>query len=136
VRLDVILREVAKLLVGLNVACLALDAGVAQRPCLAGLRQALRRLCREENVWLREVPLAKTMHFLDDDDQGRLALSLAANYRKLAKRLDFSGRNPLGPIARAREQRPLIDAFILAHAIAVDARAARPAPARTAPSTL
>lgn len=124
-RLNLMRKEVESLIDNHNVSLVALGTLSRQTTETNLLGNTLRQACEEANVWLREIPLSRVATIPNGERDAAIA-ELAATYPELAGRLDFSKPSLFRNGDHERELRPLVDAFLLAHAIYTDVSRARP----------
>jgi hypothetical protein len=122
-KLDAVHRIVGRLLDRERIAVLALEAETARSPTPPAFRDLLVRLCDDEAVWMQEREVGSALRAIAGDaSKTEVVTEVAAEYRELAVRLHFGGRSLFRDRDHERDARPLVHAFLLAHAVANEAR--------------
>ncbi|MCC7540580.1 MAG: hypothetical protein IT379_30475 [Deltaproteobacteria bacterium] len=129
-KLESVRRIVGRLLDRERVAALVLEAATARSPTPPAFRELLVALCDEEAVWFHERDVGSVLRAIGGDAaKPDVIAEVAAEHRELAGRLDFRTRSLFRDRDHERDVRPLVNAFLLAHAVAREAArvASRPA---------
>jgi hypothetical protein len=128
-RLEALRSRVGRLSRRHGVGLITLQAPTSRSPTPPGLRDVLQQVAGEQDAWLQERSVEKALRTIAHDGAESTALvELAAEYRQLAVRLDLERSSFFRSRSHESDVRPLINAFVLAHAASLEA--SRGAPGR------
>ncbi|MEO5927170.1 MAG: hypothetical protein ABIO72_00695 [Patescibacteria group bacterium] len=128
-RLETVRRVVHRVIVDHHIAAIAVEVASKKSPAPPGFREALHGIAEEERIWIQERAPFTAMRMMGiDGSRTDVVAELAVEYPELARRLDFRRPSLFRDRDHERSVRPLVHAFVLAHAVSLEASRGAPRP--------
>ena len=119
-RLDLARKVIEEIMQQFSIHLVVIDSIGSRQKVFQGLRNIIQAICESEGAWRREMSSHQVVEQFGGGDRDFTLTELAVCYPELSKFLDFGKKKFFRNRDHEREMRPLVNAFLLGHAVRLE----------------